>query len=130
MHAWRVVDRPKDFVRIDIDHLDLGRVRQIQAATRGIDRENIPAALTADWNLADEFISGLSRRECVRPSGCTNQNREMLHPNEYCGLRARSSSLIGLSERFQFVLRCSCRISHSLATTAQTGMMRYSFDAD
>jgi len=58
MNALRVWDAADDFVRIRVQHDNLGGVRDVDAAGVAVDIDVVPAAFTADGNGLDHFIPG------------------------------------------------------------------------
>src|SRR6266850_698026 len=58
MNALGVWDAADDFVRIRVQHNDLGSVRDVDAASVAVHVDVVPAAFAADGNGLNHFITG------------------------------------------------------------------------
>ena len=56
MYTGSVLDLADDGARIDIEHLDLGSVGNVQAARAFIDGEIVPTALAGDRNFLGDVV--------------------------------------------------------------------------
>jgi len=74
VNALRVRDAANDFVRIRVQHDNLGGVRHVDAASVAVHRHIIPAAFAADGNGFDHFIAGRAGGGGYGEQKCAGEN--------------------------------------------------------
>src|SRR5882672_2243814 len=81
MNALRVWDAADDFVRIRVQHDNLGGVRDVDAAGVAVHIDVVPAAFAANGNGLDHFIPGRARGGGYDEQKCAGENGDA----ECCG---------------------------------------------
>src|SRR5579871_1802774 len=95
MNSGSLRDRTDRGERINVDNLNLGAVRNVKPARRGVDIEVVPAAAPGNWNLLDDGIAaiGSEQRAAEQDHGNSTQSaishlfssrESLVHMPEFC----------------------------------------------
>src|SRR5882724_1276364 len=76
VNALRVRDAANDFVRVRVQHDNLGGVRHVDAASVAVHIDIVPAAFAADGKGFDHFIAGRAGGGGYGEQKCAGENGE------------------------------------------------------